>query len=616
MHLIHARGVEKSYGDRVVLRDVNFRIASGERVGLVGINGAGKSTLLRILTDIDSHDGGSIHRTCTIGILEQNPSLDGKTVQDAVEEATEWHRALLREYEKAVNLGNEAMSVQMQDRLDLVGWDLGHNISAMLHRVKAPPKTTALASLSGGERRRVALAKTLLSGADLLVLDEPTNHLDAETIDWLEAHLRGLRGGVLLVTHDRYLLEAVANRIVEIEDGQTVSYEGSYGDYLIARAERQSSLARAEERRMKLIAREAAWAARSPAARSTKQKARLQRLANLVDQRRLKVEGDLRFGFGTKDRFGRVLLDANDLSFSFGRRLLIKGLRFSLLPQTRLGVIGANGTGKSTLLKLISGDLELQDGVLNRASRLKIGTMDQNRSGLIPNDTVFEAVGGGADYVRIGDQHIHVATFLDRFLFSREMREQKVSALSGGEQARLLMAKLILSGANLLLLDEPTNDLDLITLRSLEEALIGFEGAAVIVTHDRAFLDRVCTSVLSFEGDGRVMEYADRLQAMAALAERRQGRQKERTIVADRPVRNKKESKKLSYKEKRELEELPELIEGLETEYEKLSELFNDPETYKDASLDIKEMNRRLKTLEERISETYGRWEELSEKEG
>jgi ATP-binding cassette subfamily F protein uup len=617
MKVLVVQEIEKSYGDRQILRGCNFTVDTVERVGIVGANGAGKSTLLRLISEVESADAGVIYRNGSVAILEQEPVLSGETVEEAVREASAWHQQLLDEYEQAINDENWEKMATCQDRLDMVGWDLSHNISSMLQRVQAPPADRSLKGLSGGEERRVALARTLLSNADLLILDEPTNHLDAETIEWLEAFLSGYRGAVLLVTHDRYLLEAVATRIIEIEDGLCVGYDGSYGDYLVASAERQARLRQSESRRLKLIAVEAEWAARSPAARSTKQKARLQRLDTLRDQRKIPRERDLILQFSTDDKFGATLLECQDLSLSFGDTQIFEKVSLSLLPKQRLGILGPNGAGKSSLLKIISGELLPSGGDVLRQSRLKIGMLNQQRSGLKESDTVFEAAGGGADYVTVAGQQLHVAGFLQRFLFGREMLGQHVSLLSGGERARLLMAKLMLEGANLLLLDEPTNDLDLLTLRALEESLLEYGGAVVVVTHDRAFLDRVCNSVLAFE-DGRTQSYADRHQAnLAAKSRRIEARKSEKRteIKSTTKTKTKKTTptKKLSFKESRELKDLPDQIETLEGRIEKVNRICGDPDSYGDSSVDMSKLQNELSALEVEIEEKMERWERLSE---
>ena len=620
MRRLTAEGVERAYGDRRILRGCDLTLDDGERVGLVGVNGAGKSTLVRVLAGAESADHGAIALAGRMAWLEQDPVLPGETVGESIDSALGWHQELLDTYHDALHRGDMAAAGKLQDRLDLVGWDLRHRADAVMDRLAAPPRDIAIARLSGGEARRVALARTLLAGADVLLLDEPTNHLDVETVSWLEGFLSGYPGAVVLVTHDRYLLEKVATRIVEVEGGQTVSYEGSYTDYLIARAERQASLARSEERRLSLIAREAAWAARSPAARSVKQKARLLRLEALQQQEGRRLQGDLDPDLRTGDKFGGTLLDVQGLSKRFpGGPPLLDSLSFSVQPRDRLGIVGPNGAGKSTLLRILRGQMEADRGEILTGSRVKVGVLDQERTGLTDTDTVFEAAGGGNDHVRLGDRHIHVASFLSQFLFEREHLDQLVSGLSGGERARLLVARLLLEGANLLLLDEPTNDLDLLTLRVLEEALLSFDGGVIVVTHDRAFLDRVCSSVLAFEGGGRVVRYADRSQAEAALERIHQERlaaaaeaeaaRRAAAEVERAEQRTVKRADRLSYREQQELKSLPARIEEVETEIAAVNALLSDPATYQQGN--GAETSRRLAGLEATLEQLFERWSDL-----
>ena len=616
MQALVVQEIEKSYGDRQILRGCSFFVGTNDRVGIVGANGAGKSTLLKIISGKEVPNHGRVHLPVSVAILDQHPQLVGDTVGDAVRETSRWHQELIESYNQAIIDEDWDTMSRLQDRLDMVGWDLSHNIDAVLQKVQAPSSDMSLQNLSGGEIRRVALAKTLLSNADLLILDEPTNHLDTETIEWLESFLAGYRGAVLLVTHDRYLLEQVATRIIEVEDGVCVGYDGSYGDYLVASAERQARLRQSEERRLKLIAQEAAWAARSPAARSTKQKARLQRLDQLRDQRALAPERSISWGFETNDRFGSTLMEVEDVSLAFGDRQLFDEATFTISPGERIGIIGRNGTGKSSLLKILTGQLDSPTGQIHRQSRLQIGILDQNRTGLKMDDTVYESV-GGADFVDVHGHRVHVVGFLSKFLFGRTMLDQKVTLLSGGERARLLLAKLLLEGANLLILDEPTNDLDLLTLRALEEALLEFGGGVLVVTHDRAFLDRVCTGILSIE-EGEVVSYADRSQVVRAASIRRQAEQallqaQKEASKAKVPKSAQKKSG-LSYKEKKELEALPDQIEVWEAELSDIDAVLLDPDTYTNPEIRVSELQAQKETAEVKIEQAMERWEELSEK--
>lgn len=619
--LLSATGIERGWGDRHILRGCDLVVKAGDRIGLVGANGCGKSTLLSILAGEDEPDHGEVFRNSAVGHLGQEPNLPPGTVNSVARQALAWHGALVSAWEAAVERGDEAEMGRLQGVLDLVGWDVEHQVDAVLTRLKAPPGDSDVAPLSGGERRRVALARALLASPDLLLLDEPTNHLDAETVAWLEGFLQSFQGGVVLVTHDRYLLEAVATRIVEVEEGRLVAYEGSYADYLIERAERQARLHRNEEDRQALIEREAEWASRSPAARSTKQKARLERLAALQAVEGPKRQSTFSFELRTGTRFGRTFLDARGLRKSWDGRRMVWDLDLDMGPGDRIGIVGPNGIGKSTLLQMVAGTLAPDRGTLTRAPRVKVAVLDQERTGLTDTDTVFEAAGAGNDRVVVGDETLHVASFLKRFLFPREMLDQRVAGLSGGERARLLLARLMLKGSHLLLLDEPTNDLDLTTLRVLEEALLGFDGAAFIVTHDRAFLDRVCTAVLAFHGDGRIVRYASRTQWLAALeaearaaevaaAEAARAAANHARVASGRPAQASASSgPRLSWKEAKELDGLPARLEQMEAERQAVEARLADPQTWK-AGKGADE-GKRLAELTAEIERSWARWESL-----
>ncbi len=630
--LLRARHIEKAFGTRLVLRGADLSVHATERVGLVGVNGSGKSTLVRILAGAMEPDGGDVLVRGTLAVLDQDPELPGETVGDSVDEALAWHAALLADYERALGDDDMTSASALQARLDEAGWDLAHRVDAMLSRVGAPGREATVATLSGGERRRVALVRALLRSPDVLLLDEPTNHLDADAVEWLEGFLTSWRGALLIVTHDRYLLEAVATRIVEIEDGEAVSYDGSYADYLVMRAERRAALQVAEDSRLAMIAKEAEWASRSPAARSVKQKARLDRLAALMEKRPLKKEERFSLDLRTGLKHGSTVLELHGARMAFGGRTLFKDGELALRGGDRIAIMGPNGAGKSTLLKLFTGELEASGGQVLRGARVRAAVLDQGRTGLNLDDTVWEAAGGGNDQVRVGDGWVHVASFLSRFLFGREFHARRVRELSGGERARLLLAKLLLQGANLLMLDEPTNDLDLQTLRVLEEALMDYDGVVVVVTHDRAFLDRVCNAVLVFEPapraqDGSVLvRYASRQQALSvrarteAAAREEAARQEAKATEAARQQATTAQKaaspplaapKKLSFKEQKELEALPDRIAALEVEQAALATRVADPATYRDGS-DVPALNRKLADVNAAIEQATERWAELA----
>jgi ABC transport system ATP-binding/permease protein len=618
MRVLRALGIEKAYGDRSILRGCDLDVAAGDRIGLVGVNGSGKSTLMRVAAGLEAPDAGEVLVTGRRELLEQEPDLPYETVGDAADAALAWHAALLADYEAALAQGRLDDAARVQGRLDAVGWRRDHEIDAMLDRVGAPPRGARIADLSGGERRRLALARALLAQPEVLLLDEPTNHLDADTIEWLQAWLVGYPGALVLTTHDRYLLEAVCDRIVEVEAGQTVSYEGSYGDYLIARAERIAALERSEDRRLSLLRAEAAWAARSPAARSTKQKARLDRLETLRVGADLPEDRSFGLDLSTGVKTGRSVLELHGVRKGYGDRTLFAGLDLNLVAGERLGVVGPNGAGKSTLLRLLSGVEQPDGGSVSKAPRFRVAVLDQHRTGLIEGDTVQESVAGGTEQIVVGGRTVHVAGFLRRFLFRREMLTQRVETLSGGERARLLLAKLLLEGCNLLLLDEPTNDLDLQTLAVLEEALLSFDGAVVVVTHDRAFLDRVCTRVLSLNGDGTVGLFADRLQALRARQERDQAAARQaaaRPPDGARPA-SAKPAARLSFAEKKELEALPDRIEALEAELAEVEARLSDPGTYREGGDAVARLRGRADAIAAEVERAFARWEALAARAG
>ncbi len=619
--LLTATGVEKAFGDRAVLRGADLSVDLGDRIGLVGPNGSGKSTFLRILADLDGLDHGQVERPAAAAYLSQHPVLPGNTVADALDEAVAWHRRLLSDFETATTQGALDEAAHLHDQLDRVGWEVEHRVAAMADRLGCPPRDAPLAQLSGGEKRRIALARALLGAPDLILLDEPTNHLDADTIEWLQDWLCSWRGGLVLVTHDRYLLEAVATRITEVEDGCTVHYTGSYADYLLERAERQARQAVVHDRHLALLSREAEWASRSPAARSTKQKARLQRLDALREVRTVRPQEAFSLSLQTGAAKGGPLLELHGARLSFGDRKILGDVNLVVAAGDRIGIVGPNGAGKTTLLRVIQGIQELDRGDRLCAPRLQPAVLDQHRTGLDLTQTVFEAAGNGNSHVFVGERPVHVATLLDRFHFPRESFDQPASTLSGGERARLLMARLMLQGANLLLLDEPTNDLDLLTLRILEEALLDYDGAAVVVTHDRSFLDRVCNAVVAFEGDGVVVRYASRQQARAAAEaraaasvdtielERAEKRAEAKARDAARSASNR--PKKLSNKEQREYAALPAQIEALELELEELHETMADPTTWKAGGDELARLSARAESLPKEIETLYARWEAL-----
>jgi ATP-binding cassette subfamily F protein uup len=618
MAILQLESVQKSYGSRLVLRDATLIVEHGERVGLVGVNGSGKSTLLKIAAGLEDADSGVVLRRPNTVFLSQEPVLPGQTVQDAVDASISLHLQLLDEHRRcseALASATERALLEtrldtLQSRIEQLGWEPLVRARSIMSRLQAPAFNTLLSSLSGGERRRVALGCVLLQAPELLLLDEPTNHLDADTVAFLEGFLANYSGAILLVTHDRYFLDNVATRIVEIEDGETIAYTGNYSDYLISKAERALSLEKAETRRMRMITTEAEWAARKPGAQRKHDQARLDRLEKLKAQRPLWRPEPAEFSFGKPDSLGGTVLETRKLGIKLGNRNLFKNLDLSIQRGERLGIVGPNGVGKTTLLKLLSRELEPTTGEIVLGRRTKMAIFHQHRQELASDLTIWEAVGQGNDVVTVGDSSISLYSYLERFLFPPQSHTVRLEKLSGGERARVLLARLILQGANLLMLDEPTNDLDLMTLRVLEQALIGFGGSVLVVTHDRWFLDRVATGVLAFEpveNGCNVVRYADFEQHQRAQVEVPVEKKAAPVVVSKAPSRS-----RLSYKESKELEELPGKIDALEAEKAGVEAKLGEPESYKSGL--ARGLQVKLGELEEDLAVAYARWEELEGK--
>jgi ATP-binding cassette subfamily F protein uup len=633
--VIDASGIEKSYGARRVLAGVDLTIRGRERVGLVGRNGCGKSTLGRILAGLESADGGRIDRRrgATVEVLTQEPELPPHlSLRDVVLASLEaWSRARQRYDELTSRLSEvqgEARSLaaeqaQAGDELERQGgWDRLHEAEAILDSLGLADPNRLAGALSGGERRRLALARVLVGSPSLAILDEPTNHLDVETIEWLEDYLRNrFSGALLLITHDRYVLDRVTTRTLELEGGRLTSYHGGYASYLAARSERLAHADRAERNRQNFLRRELEWLRRQPKARGTKQKARVDRARLAIGQGAPNREREavLRVSAG---RQGKMVLEIDSVTIERGGARLVDDLELRVAAGQRIGVIGPNGCGKTTLLLAIQGELEPNGGELRRGSNTRIGYLDQQRSGLDPEQSVLESL-GERSVVESGGQRMEVAAYLERFLFDRRAQQVEVGQLSGGERARVCLARLLAQKVNLLLLDEPTNDLDVSTLAALETMLTEYAGSAIVVSHDRWFLDRVATSILAFEGDGRVELHAgnyseyrertlDRRRAQSGgdrkRAESRAGRPGKPAGEVGTAGRG-----KLSYGERRELEGLLDLIEAAEAEALRLEAQLADPATYKarDRSREIADLKDAFLHARSRVVELTERWEEL-----
>ncbi len=529
--IYHMRGLTKVYpGNRKVLENINLSFYPDAKIGVLGVNGSGKSTLLRIMAGLDTEfvGDGWVAEGARVGYLPQEPSLDeGKSVRENVMEGVASSQAILERYnEIAANYSDETADemTRLQDEIEAKGlWDLDSKVDQAMDALRCPPDDADVGKLSGGERRRVALCKLLLEAPDLLLLDEPTNHLDAETVAWLEGHLRNYPGAILIVTHDRYFLDNVTGWILELDRGRGIPYEGNYSSWLGQKQKRLAQEGREEEARQRTLSREQEWVAASPKARQAKSKARYQRYEDLLKQASEKQTQTAQIVIPVTERLGQNVVDFEDLKKGFGDNLLIDDLTFKLPPGGIVGVIGPNGAGKTTLFRMITGQDKPDDGTIKIGESVHLGYVDQSRDSLDGNKSVWEEISGGLDQLMLGKREVNSRGYCSSFNFKGADQQKKVGALSGGERNRVHLAKMLKSGANLLLLDEPTNDLDVDTLRALEEALEDFAGCAVIISHDRWFLDRIATHMLAFEGDSHVEWFEGNFQDYEEDKKRRLG---------------------------------------------------------------------------------------------
>jgi ATP-binding cassette ChvD family protein len=534
-------GVSKFYDKRAVLKDIYLSYFYGAKIGVIGLNGSGKSSLLRIMAGVDKEINGEavLSPGYTVGFLEQEPLIDdSRTVREVVEEAVQETINLLKEFEAinakfAEEMSDDEMNKLLerqgvvQEKLDQQdAWDLDARLEMAMDALRCPPSDTPVKILSGGERRRVALCRLLLQKPDILLLDEPTNHLDAESVAWLEHHLQSYPGTIIAVTHDRYFLDNVAGWILELDRGQGIPFKGNYSSWLEQKQERLRREEKSESERQKTLQRELEWIRMSPSARRAKGKARINAYESLLDQESQKRREDLEIPIPPGPRLGNVVIEAQGVSKAYGDNLLVEDMTFKLPPGGIIGVIGPNGAGKTTLFRMITGQEKPDSGTIRIGETVTLAYVDQSRT-LAPDKTIWEEISGGTDLLKIGAREVNSRAYVARFNFSGTDQQKKVGMLSGGERNRVHLAKMLKEGANVLLLDEPTNDLDVNTLRALEEALVNFAGCAVVISHDRWFLDRIATHILAFEGDSKVVwfdgnysEYeADRKLRLGAAAD-------------------------------------------------------------------------------------------------
>ena len=511
-YVYHMQGVSKTYpGGKKCFENIHLSFLPGVKIGVVGVNGAGKSTLMKIMAGLDTDFSGEAWSAdgTKVGYLPQEPELDSsKNVRENVMLGVAPKKEILDRYnDLAMNYSDETADemAKLQDQIDAENlWDLDSQIDVSMEALRCPPDDADVTTLSGGEKRRVALCKLLLEAPEMLLLDEPTNHLDAETIAWLQQHLIDYKGTILIVTHDRYFLDDITGWILELDRGRGMPYEGNYSSWLEQKAKRLEQESREDKTRQKTLERELEWMRQGQKARQAKQKARINAYNDLATQSEREKISRAQIVIPNGPRLGGKVIEVEDLNKAMGDKLLIEGLSFSLPPGGIVGVIGPNGAGKSTLFKVLTGQEHEDSGSVSYGDTVQLSYVDQSRDDLKDGETVWEAISGGAEVIELGDAQVNSRAYCSSFNFKGGDQQKKVSLLSGGERNRVHMARLLKSGGNVLLLDEPTNDLDVETLRALEDALVDFAGCAVVISHDRFFLDRICTHIMAFEGDAHV----------------------------------------------------------------------------------------------------------------
>ena len=617
--VITATNLNVTISDSVILDNQDLLVHENERIGLVGRNGTGKSTLLKILAGQEHFYTGSValKKGIRAAYLPQEVSLiNGLTVRENILHGVQDVIEALHEYEHpTTNTKLDALESFITSRN---GWDLDVRLQSLLSHLEAPSPDTMVDHLSGGEKRRVGLCRTLIDMPELLLLDEPTNHLDAETVEWLENYINKSNATLLFVTHDRAFLDHTCTKIVELSYGKLYHYDGNYSDFLRQKADRLAEAEAQEDKRLAFIRREIDWIRRGPCARGTKQQARIQRFENAYNQEALKREGEVNLILPPPEQTGNIILELKDLAMRFGDKQLFSGLNLSFERGMRLGVIGKNGLGKTTLLKIILGELQPTGGTVRVGDRTRFNYADQHRVHLNNDKTVFEEIGEGNDFVLFDGKKMNIWTYLKSYLFQDDEINTQVGRLSGGERNRLVLAKILKNGGNFLILDEPTNDLDLPTLRVLEEALVDFGGCVIVVSHDRYFLDRVCTDILAFEGDGKTFlqpgnwSYYAQKRAERLLAEKSATPSTQaKKPAANPPPAPKPSSRKLKWAEERELETIEEKISEAEQAVADIEALFALPDFHAKYGRKIDEINQKLAEAKKAVETLYARWDYL-----
>lgn len=628
MSILSVNNIVVRFNDRFILEGLTLTINERERIGMVGRNGSGKSTLLKILTGLHQPNSGDIfrRRDLLIGYLPQNFALDpALTVEQNIRAGARHITDLIHEFESLP--ADSKRHHEIEDQIVAHdGWHLDTRIATAMARLNCPPGASEITRLSGGEQRRVALCQAIISQPDLLILDEPTNHLDTDSIEWLAEYLENYPGTFLVVTHDRYFLDRITNTIVEIANGKSYSYDGNYTDYLLAKAEREAAAETTEHKRQMFLRRELEWVRRGPKARTTKSKSRLDRYFEVAGDKPPEIDRDVDLVIPPAPQLANRVVELVNVGMEFGGRQLFSRLNLNFAAGQRLGVFGRNGLGKTTLLKIILGQVEPTQGTAKIGLLTKFNYVDQGRLQLDDERTVLEEISDGSEFVIFGDHKLSLRAYLKRFLFTDERITAQVKHLSGGERSRLLLARILKNGGNFLILDEPTNDLDLATLRVLEEALLAFDGVVLVVSHDRYFLNRVCTGIIAFEGEGQVaysegsydyyLEKKARARAQWAQASSVQparGPTQPTAIRSEGSPRSSSQGKprKLNFKETRELEGMEAAILETEENIARVEAMFSDPDFNRKYGQQASDINTELARHKERLAGLFARWEEL-----
>jgi len=626
--IISASEVTVRYNEHAILDDVTLGIQEGDRIGLVGRNGCGKTTFLKILAGLKAPDSGEIsrQRELVASYLPQDFMLDAsKSVRENIRDGAQHVINLIAEFESLPH--DSKRHEHLEHRIAaLDGWTVDRRIEVAMSHLNCPAGDRRIESLSGGEKRRVAMARAIVSRPDFLMLDEPTNHLDPESIEWVAEFLETFGGTFLVVTHDRYFLDRVASSILELCDGKFFSHAGNYTDYLLDKAERQAADATIEHKRQMFLKKELAWVRQGPRAQRSKQKDRFERYYDEAAKNGPVIEEDVELVIPPPPQLGNRTVEVSNLGMEIAGKKLFSGFNFAFENGKRVGVCGRNGLGKTTLLKIVIGQLAPTEGTVKTGQLTKFNYVDQGRLQLNEENTAMDEVAEGREFVQWGDAKLSVRSYLKRFLFADERILTQVKKLSGGERSRLLLARILKSGGNFLILDEPTNDLDLPTLRVLEEALIAFPGVTCVVSHDRYFFNRVCTDILAFEGDGKIHHsvgdydyYLEKKQRAEAAAKRvavvasslwldkSAGKSGHRPDATPKPAK----PRKLSFKEARELEGMEAQIQAIEAEAARIEGLFIQPDFHRTHATQTNQLTADLAAAKENLAKLYARWEEL-----